>query len=74
MQAREGVGAFIEAIGDEAVTIAAMAAAQARVFLQDDNIDFKLVLELATIEKTGNDGIHRQLTNFKFRVYLQDDG
>lgn len=63
---------MIEAIGDDAVSIAIMAVAKARVFLRDDNLDIKCLVTLESIEKMGGDGIRRLLTSFKIKVYLEN--
>lgn len=71
-RARDGVGALVEAIGDEAVATAAMAMAKARIFLEDDKLDLRFVTKLEEIEKTGADGVTRTLTTFRLRAYLED--
>jgi len=71
LQAREnGVGVLLEAIGDDAVQTCVCALAMAREFLKDDDITFSSVVTLEELQKKGNDGILRELINFKVKCYL----
>jgi stage V sporulation protein SpoVS len=72
VQAREGVGALMTAIGPEAVSTALVAACWARLFLETDGLDIRLVLTTRKIEKTGGDGATMQLEAVLVRVYVDE--
>ena len=72
LRENKGDGVMIEAIGDDAVAVMAMALAQARMFLHEDGIDFLVGVRLKEIRKTGGDGVRRSLISFSCRCHVID--
>lgn len=70
MQAREGIGATLVAIGPEAVTAAMLAVCRARIYLEDDKLDVTVVVEVERLKKEGRDGKVAQLESVVVRVYV----
>lgn len=70
-RARQGVGAILTAIGDDAVCVAAVAAAKARIYLEQDRLDIRFVVWEESIDKQGRDGRDVRLTATRFRFYVE---
>jgi stage V sporulation protein SpoVS len=62
------VGALVTAIGAEAVANALVAAAWARLYLEDDKLDIRVVLTAQRLQKTGGDGQTQQLATTLMKV------
>ena len=70
-RAREDIGPLLTAIGDEAVCNAIMAVCTARLYLEEDNLDIRFIAKRETIEKTGGDGVPRNLKTMVIRLYVE---
>ena len=70
-RARQGVGALLTAIGDDAVCNAVVAASKARVYLEEDKIDIRFVAWEESVDKHGRDGHDVRLTTTKLRFYVE---
>lgn len=62
------MGALVTAIGAEAVANALVAAAWARLYLEDDKLDIRVVLTAQRLQKTGGDGQTQQLATTLMKV------
>lgn len=70
-RARETKGVLLTGIGPDAVTNALLAACHARMYLEADNLDVKLIPHFEQVEKTQDNGEAVSLNAMKMQVVIQ---